>query len=192
MPSPLSKDNYEAIVVGSGFGGAVAACRLAQAGVDVAILDIRPLNDVLVVQAAGYGGGSLIYANVQMRPPSDVFDDGWPPGYPRAALDPHYDLVAHMLEIRPVEPDPATGELPRKTRLMAATRLGRGAQSFRPKLAVRFDGAGEPAGGATQVELWENPRPSAQRLRLAERLAIAGRVSGQPGGRVASHPCADV
>jgi hypothetical protein len=29
--------------------------------------DVRPLNDVLVVQAAGYGGGSLVYANVQMR-----------------------------------------------------------------------------------------------------------------------------
>ena len=107
-PSPaLSKHSYEAIVVGSGFGGAVAACRLAQAGVDVAILergrrfdpgsfprptrtfqdvmswhrggpyDVRPLNDVLVVQAAGYGGGSLIYANVQMRPPPHVFEDGW-------------------------------------------------------------------------------------------------------------------
>jgi UDP-2,3-diacylglucosamine pyrophosphatase LpxH len=37
------------------------------------------------------------------------------------------------------------------------------------------------AGGVTLVELWEHPRPSAQRLRLAERLAIAGRVSGQPG-----------
>lgn len=122
--------------MGSGFGGAVAACRLAQAGVDVAILergrrfelgsfprparaylrsvarrhdvtswqrggayDVRPLNDVFVVQAAGYGGGSLIYANVQMRPPPDVFDEGWPRGYTRARLDPYYDLVAHMLDV---------------------------------------------------------------------------------------------
>jgi cholesterol oxidase len=175
MAAPaLSKDRYEAVVVGSGFGGAVAACRLAQAGVDVAILergrrfepgtfprparadtmywhrggpyDVRPLNDVLVVQAAGYGGGSLIYANVQMRPPPDAFDDGWPRGYSRAVLDPYYDLVAHMLDVRPVEPDPATGELPAKTRLMeeAALRLGRRAQSFRPNIAVRFEGAGEP------------------------------------------------
>jgi cholesterol oxidase len=175
----LSRDSYEAIVVGSGFGGAVAACRLAQAGVDVAVLergrrfeagsfprpehayqdvtvmewrrggpyDVRPLNDVFVVQAAGYGGGSLIYANVQMRPPADVFADGWPRGYSRAALDPYYDLVAYMLDVAPVQPDPATGEEPPKTRLMedAATRLGRRAQFFRPNLAVRFEGAGEPA-----------------------------------------------
>ena len=169
----LTKQRYDAIVVGSGFGGAVAACRLAQAGVDVAILergrrfepgsyprparadtmhwhrggpyDVRPLNDVLVVQGAGYGGGSLIYANVQMRPPSDVFEEGWPSGYSRAALDPYYDLVAHMLDVRPVEVDPATGEVPPKTALMekAASRLGRSAQSFRPNLAVRFEGAGE-------------------------------------------------
>jgi cholesterol oxidase len=108
--------------------------------------DIRPLNDVLVVQGAGYGGGSLIYANVQMRPPADAFDRGWPSGYTRASLDPYYDLVAHMLDIRPVEPDPATGAFPAKTLLMedAASRLGRSAQTFRPNLAVRFEGANEP------------------------------------------------
>jgi cholesterol oxidase len=169
-------DSYEAVVVGSGFGGAVAACRLAQAGVDVAVLergrryeaggfprpargridrmlwheggpyDVKALNDILVVQGAGYGGGSLIYANVQMRPPADLFDDGWPRGLTRSTLDPYYDLVAHMLDIRPIEPDPVTGDVPTKTRLMeeAATRLGREAQLFRPNIAVRFEGAGKP------------------------------------------------
>jgi cholesterol oxidase len=170
----LGRDSYEAIVVGSGFGGAVATCRLAEAGVDVALIergrrftpgsfprhrlradlqhwrrggtyDLRHLGDMLVVQGAGYGGGSLIYANVQIRPPADVFDDGWPSGYSRAALDPYYDLVAYMLDVVPVQEDPATGELPPKTRLTeaAAARLGRREQTFRPNLAVRFEGAGE-------------------------------------------------
>lgn len=101
----LDRDRFQALVIGSGFGGAVAACRLAQAGVDVAVVergrrwppgsfprdlsrldagwlwlcnhglyDARPLNDILAVQAAGWGGGSLVYANVAMRPPQEVFD----------------------------------------------------------------------------------------------------------------------
>jgi UDP-2,3-diacylglucosamine pyrophosphatase LpxH len=32
----------------------------------------------------------------------------------------------------------------------------------------------------TQVELWEHPRPSAQRLRVAERIAVAGRLPAEP------------
>jgi cholesterol oxidase len=113
VASRLGKRRYRAAVVGTGFGGAIAACRLAQAGIDVAVLergrryppgsfprdvvgddgllwhrgaglyDIRPLNDMLVVQAAGYGGGSLVYANVQFRPPPDLFEDGWPAPYSR-------------------------------------------------------------------------------------------------------------
>jgi cholesterol oxidase len=43
MTSPddgyLPRDHYEAVVIGSGFGGAVVACRLAQAGLDVAVVE---------------------------------------------------------------------------------------------------------------------------------------------------------
>ena len=50
-----------------------------------------------------------------------------------------------MLDIEPVAKDPGTEQLPSKTRQMeaAVSRLGREAQSFRPNLAVRFEGAGE-------------------------------------------------
>ena len=93
-----------------------------------------------VVQAAGLGGGSLIYANVQMRAPEVVFDEGWPRGYNRAALDPYYDLVAYMLDINPIP----TSRLPDKARLteVAAQRLGRSAQFCFPNIAVDFDTPG--------------------------------------------------
>ncbi|RKG84320.1 GMC family oxidoreductase [Corallococcus sp. CA049B] len=166
---------YDALVIGTGFGGAVAACRLAQAGLSVRVLerglrypkgsfprdfedprngwlwqhrqglfDIKLLKGMSVVQAAGYGGGSLIYANVHLRPPPDVFASGWPEGYSRESLDPYYDLVAHMLDVQPITAS-ARG-LPPKTQRMqeVAKKLGREAQFFYPNLAVRFAPAGEP------------------------------------------------
>jgi cholesterol oxidase len=117
----LDRDHFDALVIGSGFGGAVAVCRLAQAGVDVAVVergrrwrpgsfprdlsrlddgwlwlcnhglyDATPMNDILAVRAAGYGGGSLVYANVAVRMPGHIFDDRWPANYTREALDPYY------------------------------------------------------------------------------------------------------
>jgi cholesterol oxidase len=171
----LDRDHFDALVIGSGFGGAVAACRLAQAGIDVAVVergrrwrpgsfprdlsrlddgwlwlcdhglyDVKPLNDILAVQAAGYGGGSLVYANVAMRPPQEVFDKAWPEPYSRETLDPYYDLVSHMLDVRPVPVDPHTGELPPKTRFMARTaeQLGASDAFCHPNLAVTFDDEG--------------------------------------------------
>ncbi|GAA1995868.1 GMC oxidoreductase [Microbacterium ulmi] len=161
---------FDAIVVGSGFGGGVAAARLAQAGLRVAVLergrrwlpgdfprdetrldsgwlwdkgrglyDIRWLDGMVGVQAAGWGGGSLVYANVFARPPHEVFD-AWPDGLDRETLDPYYDLAAHMLDVAPVGVDPLTGDVPARTTAMedAAARLHRPTGTVRPLLAVRF------------------------------------------------------
>jgi cholesterol oxidase len=161
------RPSYDAVVIGTGFGGAVAACRLAQAGLSVAVLergrrydhnpfprnwnnpydgwlwssdqglfDVKLCQEMTVVQAAGLGGGSLVYANVQMRAPAAVFEHGWPGSYNRAALDPYYDLVAYMLDINPI---PKTN-LPTKSRVMedAARTLGRSEQFCFPNIAVDF------------------------------------------------------
>jgi cholesterol oxidase len=170
----LSRDSYDAVVIGSGFGGAVAACRLAQAGLDVAVVergrrwrpgdfprdtrspwagwwwaagdglyDVRARGGMVAVQAAGYGGGSLIYANIAAHPPREAFRD-WPAPYPEGAVEPYYHLAAHMLGVSPTPPDPRTGDHPPKTRLMqlATERVDRVAGFLHPNLAVTFDGPG--------------------------------------------------
>ena len=97
---------YDVVVVGSGFGGGITACRLAEQGWRVCVLergrrfgpgdfpdrpqqaprmfwharhnpsgffDLRIMKDVAVMTGAGVGGGSLVYANVQLRAHDDVF-----------------------------------------------------------------------------------------------------------------------
>ncbi len=185
------KNTYDAIVIGTGFGGAVSSCRLSQAGLTVAVLergrrydkpgaggelpfprdftdiekgwlyaheqglfDVKPVEEVFVFECAGYGGGSLIYANVHCRPVPDVFSSGWPAGYSRDELDPYYDLVGYMLDIAPITTRP--NDLPPKTRLMASAfeRLGRSKQFYYPNLAVDLSdasaGAHENKFGVTQ------------------------------------------
>ncbi|MGC1798794.1 MAG: GMC family oxidoreductase [Solirubrobacterales bacterium] len=154
------------MVVGSGFGGGITACRLAEQGWRVCVLErgrrfapddfierpdqaaelfwhhslnpsgifeLRLMSDVAVLCAAGVGGGSLIYANVQLRAPEDVFDQGWPQAITRAALDPYYERAESVLEanLTPTEP-----HLPKVTSFAAAAPDGRTAD--RLPLAVHF------------------------------------------------------
>lgn len=185
-------ETFSAIVVGSGFAGSVAACRLTQAGFDTLLLergrryergdfprppmvddllayrkktpnesgfgrlswsidrglfDVRDLVGMQVVQSAGYGGGSLIYANVHIRPPDAAFAD-WPERF-RTPRDPegfgrYFDLAAQMLDVKPMKPGDLRWEGPAepdKSRLFAqaARDKGRGGAFFSPNLAVHFD-----------------------------------------------------
>jgi choline dehydrogenase-like flavoprotein len=207
---------FDAIVIGSGFGGAVAACRLAQAGFRICVLergrryteddfpavdaddglipdlthltwagdggiwDLRRAGGVDVGQASGYGGGSLIYANVHLRPPDDVFASGWPAGYSRPALDPYYDLVAHALEVQcslRVGPDPCAKA---DCFASAAGRLGRSGDVFAAPVAIR--GAGECTGCAACDF---GCRRRAKSTLDVTYLATAERQTGVDGERLA-------
>ena len=159
---------YDAVVVGSGFGGGITACRMAEAGLRVCVLergrrfgagdypdrpsqapyafwhpvlnpggmfDLRLMKDLSVLTAAGVGGGSLVYANVQLRAPAEVFDDPhWPAAIDRTSLDPYYDRTEDALEPRTT---PDTPDLP-KIRAFAAMGRRAGHEAERLPLAVHF------------------------------------------------------
>jgi cholesterol oxidase len=172
---------YDAVVVGSGFGGGITACRLAEQGWRVCVLergrrfgagdypdrpeqapfafwhsslnpggmfDLRLMKDLAVLTAAGVGGGSLVYASVQLRAPGDVFDDPhWPAAIDRPALDPYYDRTEDALQPRPT---PAEPELP-KVRAFDAMGRRAGREPSRLPLAVHFgDDRRHPFSGVFQ------------------------------------------
>jgi cholesterol oxidase len=141
---------YEAIVVGSGFGGAINACRLSKKWPGQVLIlergkryplggfprtphamannfwntgfekrsrpkavarvrhhglfDVRSYKNIDVVLGAGLGGGSLIYANVFLEPPKDVFSSRWPASCRKEQLQPYYKVCKEVLGARPIPP----------------------------------------------------------------------------------------
>jgi len=148
-------ETTEAVIIGSGFGGAITACRLSRkwpnkkvmllergkrypmgsfprtphdmarnfwclsgetthrpnhvsklvksGGQDHrGMMDVRNYDHMDVVLGAGLGGGSLIYANVFLIPPDQVFDERWPDTCKKARLMPYYDVAKEVLGSRPI------------------------------------------------------------------------------------------
>ena len=172
-------ERYEAIVIGSGFGGGISACRLSkrwpgkvmvlergkrypmgsfprsphdfarnfwnvpqlageqrerprdmQDAEAHGLFDIRNFHKMDVVLCAGLGGGSLIYANVFMEPPDEVFDDRWPANTKKAALAPYYRVAKEVLGSRPILRDGDPRREIVRTRLFekVAKTIGRDSQ----------------------------------------------------------------
>jgi len=178
-----NSQHFDVIVIGSGFGGSVMTCRLAEKGYKVCLLErgkkygfgefprridevknklpwdpennkfgyiemrYYPGSDAGSVNAAGLGGGSLIYANVLYKVPEDFFQ-GWPGGINRELLNPYYDKAMAMLEGAqyPID-DPYYSDNP-KAELMkqAFEKLENSEDSLRPAkfwyppTGVRFKG----------------------------------------------------
>lgn len=154
----LTTEKYEAVIIGSGFGGAITGCRLAakwpgervlvlergkryglgefpRAPHDLArnywalsaekvprprhiqkalrrqkqdlrgMFDVRNYEHMDVVICAGLGGGSLIYANVFLLPPDEIFDTRWPGSCKKSALLPYYQVAKEVLGSRPIPRD---------------------------------------------------------------------------------------
>ena len=158
----MSETKREAVIIGSGFGGAINACRLSMRWPgEVLVLergkkyplasfprspnglsrnlwnipeeprpwsfmrmikqpfegrasfpelrgqelhgmfDIRSYSHMDVIQSAGLGGGSLIYANVFLMPPKEIFQDPrWPDTCRRDQLDYYYKVAKAVLGSR--------------------------------------------------------------------------------------------
>jgi cholesterol oxidase len=160
---------WDYIIVGSGFGGSITACRLAEGNKRVLVLergrrwkedddfpltkswifdhkrpekhngwiDVRLFGRMNVIQGAGIGGGSLIYANVSVEARPDVFEQGWPQEITYEKLKPYYDKVAKFMNVQVV---PAN-QVPERFRLMERAARETGYEDrFRPvHLAVEFD-----------------------------------------------------
>ena len=156
------------IIIGSGFGGSVSACRLAQGGASVLVLergrrweatdypiknswffdpdkpekfngwlDFRLFGHMNVVQGAGIGGGSLVYANISTEARPDVFDKGWPAELTYKELKPYYDRVAKFMNVQRVPEN----QVPERYHLMkrAAEANAWGDRFLRMELCVEFN-----------------------------------------------------
>ncbi len=127
------REQTDVVIIGSGFGGAIPALRLAEAGKRVIVLergkkytekdfeqrwDIKYLMNLYAVYynddlnvffrtCRMLGGGSVLYSGAMLRPPSEVFEyrdssgyKVWPDEVTRETLDPYFERVERMMEVR--------------------------------------------------------------------------------------------
>ena len=170
-----TNEKYEAVIIGSGFGGAITGCRLSKKwpgkilimergkryamgtfprtphdlgrnfwrmpdegrpqskrivrkGELHGMFDVRNYRHMDVVVAAGLGGGSLIYANVFLEPPDEIFDERWPATCKKEKLAPYFRVAKNVLGARPI-PQASGNDRRRITRTElfqeAAQKMGR-------------------------------------------------------------------
>ena len=102
--------------------------------------DLRRFPNMTVVQGAGVGGGSLVYANVSVEAKPDTFASGWPGEIKPDTLDEFYARVGATMGVSKVPRTPVD-QRPARTKLLeeAAVKLGYGDRFRQLDLAVTFD-----------------------------------------------------
>lgn len=178
----------EAIIIGSGFGGAVTALRLTQAGIDTLLLEkgrrwvrsaegdtfspyiypdgrstwlsnttVVPLSPPLpinrytgvlegrdfghirVVTGAAYGGGSIVYGGLFVKPPKQLFEQVFPREVSYDALERHYAQVDRMMGVSSVPEDVLSTEPYRHYRVMESHCRAAGIEVDRIRTATDWD-----------------------------------------------------
>jgi cholesterol oxidase len=171
----IMRTNFDAIVLGSGYGGAVSAYRLAQAGLSVVVLEtgyeqkapniprgqesewcpdkghfgphtINHLsNSVTAWRGTAVGGGSIVNAAVMIR--KNDFEN-WPGKITRQSLDPYYDRAELMLgaTVYPLLMPGSPYAATTKTAVMLEAARKLGTEWVMPPVAITFRNRGEAVG----------------------------------------------
>lgn len=166
MQTPTN-EFYDAIVIGSGYGGSVSAFRLAESGLKVAVLETgyhhkapnmprgeesewnpqeghygphtvnRLSKSVTAWYGTAVGGGSIVNAAVMIR--MDNFPN-WAGGITRETLNPYYDRAEAMLGARvyPVAQPLMPYAGTIKTKVMLEAAQKLGVPSVTPPVAITY------------------------------------------------------
>ena len=150
------------------------------------MFDVRLMRDLVVITAAGVGGGSLVYANVQLRAPAEVFEDrAGRRRSPRATLEPWYD--AHRGGPRAAARRPPS---PRCARCGRSPRRARGAgrQAELLPIAVHFGSRASTRSAACPRRAARTSAAATSAVRCTRRTPSTSPTSRAPSRYGAGGP----
>lgn len=186
IPPPTDRRNV--IIIGSGFGGAITALRLAEAGIEAMMIEkgrrwpIKPEGNTFsryiypdgrstwlsrktvvpigpplpinryagvleghfycglrVLAGACYGGGSIVYGGLLVKPPEHLFAQVFPPEINYSEMEPYYQRVDDMLSREPVPEDIYQSDYFTHYRVVEEQNTNAGLTTARIKSASDYD-----------------------------------------------------